>query len=203
MEITAAQKLVLNVGCGPARERALPAFFDGWKEIRVDLDPSVKPDVIADATDLSAFDAGSIGAIWSAHCIEHLYAHEVPRALAEFYRVLSDDGFACILVPDLQTIAQYAVSDRLHEVVYVAPVGPVTAHDILFGFGPALAQGQLSMAHRCGFTPTFMLKLLGDTPFAEVVLRRRVPSLELAAVARKKLSYDAVDREALLSQLKL
>lgn len=196
------ERLIVNVGCGPAGSGRLPAMFGDWRQVRVDVDPAVAPDVLAHASDLSAIATGSVTAIWSAHCIEHLYAHEVVRALAEFHRVLADDGFACIIVPDLQTIAQYIVSDKLHEVIYASPAGPVTAHDVLFGFGPAIAQGRTSMAHRCGFTPTVMLRRLNEATFAEIVLRRR-PSLELAAVARKRPSAHAAERDALLAELEL
>jgi hypothetical protein len=196
--------LLVNVGCGPKANTRLPAMFRDWRQVRVDLDPAVEPDIVASATDLSAIETGSVDAIWAAHCVEHLYWHEVARALAEFHRVLADDGFACIIVPDLQTIASYIVSDRLHEVIYESPAGPVTAHDILFGFGPALAQGQTTMAHRCGFTPTLLLQRFKDldSPFLEVVLRRR-PSLELAAVALKKQSTDPTYRDALLAALEI
>ena len=195
-------RLVVNVGSGPEGGGRVPAMFRDWRQVRVDVDPAVSPDVVASATDLSAFPSGSVGAIWSAHCVEHLFAHDAVRALGEFHRVLDDDGFACIIVPDLQTIAQYIVADRLHEVLYQSPAGPVTAHDVLFGFGPALAQGRASMAHRCGFTPTMMLRRLNEASFTEIVLRRR-PSLELAAVARKTASADAAARDALLAELEL
>src|SRR6266704_604265 len=87
--------------------------------------------------------------------------------------ILADDGFLCVIVPDLQTIAEYIASDRLHEVVYESPAGPVIAHDIVFGFGPHLAQGRIKMAHNCGFTPTLLLQKLREAPFAQIVLRRR------------------------------
>ena len=197
-----SSRLVVNVGCGPAGSGRVPAMFKDWHQIRVDVDPTVGPDVVASASDLSAFASGTVSAIWSAHCIEHLYAHEAVAALVEFNRVLADDGVACIIVPDLQTIAQFIVSDRLHEVLYQSPAGPVTAHDVLFGYGPALAQGRPSMAHRCGFTPTLMLRRLNEAAFTEIVLRRR-PSLEIAAVARKRPSADAAARDALLAELEL
>jgi hypothetical protein len=195
-------RLLVNVGCGPAGGGRLPAMFKTWREVRVDVDPEVAPDGVASATDLSAFAAGSVSAVSSAHCIEHLYAHDAVRALAEFHRILADDGFACVIVPDLQTIAQFIVSDRLHDRLYESPAGPVTAHDVLFGFGPAIAQGRASMAHRCGFTPSMMMQRLREAAFTEIVLRRR-PSLELAAVARKRPSADAAAREALLAELEL
>ena len=44
----------------------------------------------ADLTDLSPIADDSADAVWAAHCVEHLYEHEVPIALAEFRRVLRE-----------------------------------------------------------------------------------------------------------------
>ena len=195
-------KLLINLGSGPKGGAWLPAMFAGWREFRIDVDPDVAPDLVADITDLSGIPTGSADAVWSAHCVEHLYLHEVGRAIAEVHRILADDGFLCLMVPDLQSIAGYIVNDRLHEVIYQSPAGPVTAHDMLFGFTPALAQGRTSMAHNCGFTPSLLLQQLRESPFAEIVLRRRA-NHELAAVARKRAPADAAEREALLAALEL
>jgi predicted SAM-dependent methyltransferase len=195
-------KTVVNLGCGPRAAARLPVLFENWRELRVDVDPAMEPDVVADMTDLSAIESGSADALWSSHSIEHLYLHQVGQAIAEFYRILSDDGFACIIVPDLQTLANYIVADKLHEVVYQSQAGPITAHDIVFGLGGAIARGRVNMAHRCGFTPSLMLQQLRQAPFAEIVLRRR-PNMELAAVACKTRFADQPDREALLAALEL
>jgi SAM-dependent methyltransferase len=193
--------LLVNVGCGPVGSGHLPAMFDGWQHLRVDVDPQAAPDVIADIVDLSAISSESVDAVWAAHCVEHLYPHQVRPALAEFHRILNPNGFACIIVPDLQTIARYIVEDRLHEVIYRSPAGPVTAHDILFGFGPAVAAGRWRMAHHCGFTPTLMLQRLGEISFGETVLQRR-PNLELAAIVCRRPFTTAAERDALLTRLK-
>lgn len=199
---SAGAKVVVNVGCGPRDSGRLPTFFANWRSVRVDIDPAVDPDVLASASDLSAIPAGTADAVWSAHCLEHLYAHEAVQALAEFARILNSDGFACVIVPDLQATASYIAADKLHEVIYQSPAGAVTAHDVVFGFAPALAAGRTAMAHRSGFTPTMLLRRLNETAFSEVVIRRR-PSLELAAVARKTPSRDSVDRDRLLAALEL
>ena len=122
--------VVVDAGCGAVGNRNLPPLFDSWRHLRVDIDPSVQPDIVASIADLSAIPDGSVDAIYTSHCLEHLYAHDVPRAIAEFYRVLNTDGFACIIVPDLQSIADYIATDRLHETIYQSPAGPITAHDI-------------------------------------------------------------------------
>jgi len=177
-------------------------MFADWREVRVDVDAAVAPDILAHMTDLSAIESGTVDAVWSAHGIEHLYLFEVGKAIAEVYRILADDGFFCLIVPDLQAIAEYIANDRLHEVVYASPAGPVIAHDIVFGFGPSLAQGRSSMAHKCGFTPTLLLQKLQESRFAEIVLRRRV-NHELAAVGCKRASAGEAEREAFLAALEL
>jgi hypothetical protein len=195
-------RLLLNLGSGPKDSAWLPAMFSGWRELRVDSDPKSAPDLLADITDLSAIETGSVDAIWSAHCLEHLYLHQVAGAIAEMHRILTDDGFICVIVPDLQVLAEYIVNDKLHEVVYQSAAGPVTAHDIIFGYGPYLAQGLNGMAHRCGFTPSVLVRELQKSPFAEIILRRRTGA-ELAAVARKRPPASDAEREALLEALEL
>lgn len=194
--------VLLNAGCGPHDPSALPAYFQGWRQIRVDVNTDVEPDVVASITDLSAIGDETVDAVWSAHCVEHLFAHEVPVALAEFRRVLNPSGFACIIVPDVQAIAHWLASDRVHETVYESAVGPVTAHDILWGFGPAIARGETAMAHRCGFTPTLFLERLQAADFPEIALRRR-SNLELAALALRQTSGATARRESLMAELNL
>jgi SAM-dependent methyltransferase len=194
---------LVNVGCGPRDGRKLPDHFSNWRELRVDVDPAAQPDIVADLTDLSAIADASADAVWAAHCVEHLYEHQVRIALAEFRRVLRDDGFVCVIVPDLQTVAKFVAADRLHETLYESPAGPVSPHDIVFGFGAAIASGRTSMAHRCGFTPGMLQRCFRQLPFAEVLLRRRSAELELVAVARPLPARDDAERAALMTALGL
>jgi len=197
------ERVFLNAGCGPADTANLPAYFDGWRQMRVDSDPSVSPDVLADLTDLSPIPDATVDAVWAAHCVEHVYEHQVPRVLAEFRRVLRADGFAVVIVPDLQGLGLYLSEDRLHEPVYVSAAGPVTAHDMLFGYGAAIAGGRLSMAHRSGFTPGTLQRCFRALPFAEVLLRRRGPQMELVALARASAAPDDATRVGLMNALGL
>jgi SAM-dependent methyltransferase len=192
----------INAGCGSPENTRLPKFFRKWRQIRVDVDPAMEPDVVANIADLSAIPDGSADAVWAAHCMEHLFAHQVPAALAEFRRVLRKTGFACIVVPDLQAIARWIADDRLHETIYESAAGPITAHDMLWGFGRAIAVGNDAMAHHCGFTPTLFLECLKDAGFAEIVLRRK-SNLELVGLALPRISGGPKRREILLSGLGL
>jgi len=162
---------LLHIGCGPMRKAQTTRGFntEAWSEIRLDIDPSVSPDVTGTMTDMSAVPSGSVDAIFSSHNIEHLYPHEVPVALTEFLRVLSDDGFAVITCPDLKSVCALVAEDKLTEPAYVSPAGPISPIDILYGHRPPMARGNLYMAHRCGFTQKV---LDGDLdPFIEASLK--------------------------------
>lgn len=203
MSQTRPERVLVNVGCGPREADTLPAYFHAWRQLRVDVDASVQPDILADLTDLSPIPDASADAVWAAHCVEHLYAHQVALALAEFRRVLRDDGFVCVTVPDLQTVAHYVAADRLDEALYESAAGPVTPHDIIFGYGAAIAGGRTSMAHRCGFTPSMLERCFQQPQFGEVTVRRRVAQLELVAVARRLPARHDTERADLLSALGL
>jgi hypothetical protein len=198
-----SRRTFLDAGCGSLDPARLPQFFRKWRRIRVDVDPGMKPDMVANIADLSAIPDGAVEAVWAAHCVEHLFAHQVPRAFGEFRRVLCESGFACIIVPDLQAIAHWIATDRLHETIYQSPAGPVTSHDMVWGFGAAIARGKTAMAHHCGFTPTLFLQHLKEAGFAEIVLRRRTRSLELAALALRRPSANPKQRTSLMARLGL
>lgn len=177
----------LHVGCGPARQaQAGPGLRgEGWREIRFDIDPSVSPDLVGSMTDMSAVADGQVDAVYSSHNIEHLYAHEVPRALSEFWRVLKPDGFAVITCPDLQAVARLVANGHLTEPAYTSPLGPISPHDMLYGSSDALAMGKTYMAHRCGFTLDTLVASLQRAGFGSVAGVARSKEMDLWAVASK------------------
>ena len=171
-----SRRRVLNAGSGAYAARKLHPVFvrDTWQEIRIDIDPQAKPDMVASITDLrSSFAGQSFDAIWSSHTLEHLYAHEVPIALAEFRRVLKPDGFALITSPDLQMAASLILDHGLEYVAYTSPAGPITPLDILFGHSASIARGHHYMAHKTGFTSASLGQRFIDAGFATVIARRQ------------------------------
>ncbi len=181
-------KTFLHVGCGPKYKDRTTAGFNtpDWHELRFDIDQSVKPDLVGTMTNMSAVDTESVDAIFSSHNIEHLYPHDVPVALAEFKRVLKPDGFVVITCPDLQSVCALVAEDKLTEAAYTSPAGPIAPIDILYGFRRSMAQGNLYMAHRCGFTQKVLQATLQGAGFPVVVTMRRVgPHFDLWALASR------------------
>ena len=117
------------------------------------MDAAVGPDIVASMTDMHVVPDASVDAIYSSHNIEHLYPHDVPVAFAEFYRVLKPTGFLVLTCPDLQSICSLVVNDQLDTPAYTTQSGEgIAPLDILYGHRRAMAQGNLYMAHRTGFT---------------------------------------------------
>lgn len=164
------QKHFLNVGCGSAGPERLPECFqqDGWQQIRLDINAAVKPDIIADLTDLSAVATGSVDAVYSSHNIEHLYLHETATALAEMQRVVRPGGFLLVTLPDLQQVAQLVSEGKLTEEIYRSPVGSITALDMLYGHQASVAQGNTYMAHKSGFDQHSLSRALLNAGFHDV-----------------------------------
>jgi predicted SAM-dependent methyltransferase len=175
VEQTESLKRVLNAGSGPYNASKLHPVFasEAWQEIRIDIDPQSKPDLVASITDMrSSVAPQSFDAIWSSHTLEHLYAHEVPSALAEFKRVLKPDGFALITSPDLEAVASLILGSGLDKVAYTSPAGPITPLDMLFGHSASITRGQLYMAHKTGFTCASLGRYFVDAGFPIVLVKR-------------------------------
>jgi len=175
---------VLHVGCGAYAIGKLPRIFRaGWRETRLDIDPEVLPDFVASITDMRVISDGAFDAVFSSHNIEHLYPHEVPLALGEMHRVLKPAGFALIVLPDLQEVARHVAEGHLEDALYLSPMGPITAIDVMFGHRPSLASGNAFMAHRTGFTGETLGRALVNAGFAAAIVQRDVAAFCLTAVA--------------------
>jgi protein O-GlcNAc transferase len=169
-----SRKTVLHVGCGVADIRHLPAYFQKrWQEIRLDIDPDAHPDILGTALDMSAIPSNSVDAVYSSHTLEHLYAHELPLALAEMKRVLKPDGIMVATVPDLQAAARMIAEDRLFETAYQSPSGPITPFDMVYSYRGFVSRDRPYMAHHGGFTLTTLIDAVKGAGFAAVTGKRR------------------------------
>ncbi len=164
------RKIVLHVGCGMPEPESLDPRFRGseWHELRLDIDPSVAPDILGTIVDMTAVPDESVDGVWSSHNVEHVYAHEVPSVLAEFRRVLRRGGIALVSVPDLQRVAKLIGGGELERPFYQSDAGGITPLDVLYGHGASIAGGNVYMAHRTGFSARTLRQKLLDAGFVGV-----------------------------------
>jgi hypothetical protein len=178
-------KRVLNVG-GNDRNIKLPALYDGWSSVLLDIDPRGKPDVLCDARELVRLPAAQYDAVYCSHNLEHYYRHDVAKVLAGFLHVMKDDAFAHIRVPDLGELMQVVAEKKLDidDVLYTAPAGPITVRDVIYGYGVEIERsGHDYYAHKTGFTRKSLIAVLRKAGFTHVYTG--VGNLEIAAFAFK------------------
>ena len=182
-------KKFLHVGCGGNyKDRTTRTFAsEDWQEVRLDVDESAKPDIIASVLDLGVIDSESFDAIYSSHNIEHVYAHEVSVMLKEFLRVLNDDGFFVVTCPNLIPVARLIAEDKLTEPAYNSPAGPISPLDILHGHGASIKRGNEFMAHKTGFSPKSLNAALLEAVFRRTAIATRDAQnlMDIWAVATK------------------
>lgn len=195
--------LLLHVGSGLKRKAQTTPEFNRpeWSEIRLDIDPGVEPDVSGTMTDMAAVESASVDAIFSSHNIEHLYPHEVPLALKEFKRVLKPEGYVVITCPDLQSVCALVAQNKLTDPAYTSPAGPIAPLDMLYGYRPAMAHGNLFMAHRCGFTRDVLAGTMKAAGFRGTVVTARPQYFDLWAVSTQAKWTDAELTQTLMRHL--
>lgn len=179
-------KRVLNVG-GNSKKIAIPAVFDGWEHLLLDIDPRCAPDVLCDARELGDMPAGQYDAIYCSHNLEHYYRHDVKKVLAGFMHVLRGDGFVFIRVPDMMEVMRFLVEEKgdIDDVLYQSSVGPITAQDVFYGLGSEIENsGQDFYAHKTGFSEASLDAALHRAGFVHVA--SQCSNLEIIAFGFKQ-----------------
>lgn len=186
------KKTVLYVGCGTDHVLGKHGFDpEHWQELRLDIDPGVKPDIVGNMMDMSEIKDNSVEAVYSSHNIEHLYPHEVPIALGEFLRVLTPDGMLLLSCPDIQPVCAAVAANKLSEPLYYTASGlPITPIDVLYGCRLFMLNGNSFMAHHCGFTAKVLLSSINSAKFGSAVVVADNKSYALYAVATKQKMPD-------------
>jgi GT2 family glycosyltransferase len=195
----ASAKRVLNVG-GGSKGVALPPHFQNWEHLLLDIDPRSGADLVCDARALrEAAEAAAFDAVYCSHNLEHYYRHDVDKVLQGFLHALNARGFAEIRVPDIGELIKLLAKNEMdiEQEVYQANVGSITAHDMIYGYGPEIeASGRDFYAHKTGFTADSLVRALRSNGFGEIYFAAPLAMLELHAFAFKTAA-DAAQRAAL------
>lgn len=159
---------ILLAGAG---EEGPQWIAQGWSVVRLDIDPRTQPDIVGDMTNLG--DVGPFDAISCNNALEHLYPHEVARALSEFYRVLAPGGRAIVQVPDLEDVRP--TEDAIPE------IGLSGLH--LYYGDPSLIEEFPYMAHHSGFVADSLRSVMEKAGFK--VTTKRLSCHQLLGIGEK------------------
>ena len=165
-------KKVLNVG-GNSKAIPLPPQYADFEHVLLDIDEKVSPDILCDARELNTLEAGQFDAVYCSHNLEHYYRHEVPKVLKGFLHVLKPEGFAHIIVPNIQEAMKYVVTRNLDidDVLGISPRGPITLHDMLYGYTVELERSnQEFFAHKTGFSQKSLAAAVEKAGFKMIFL---------------------------------
>ncbi len=176
---------VLNVG-GNNKNIPLPAQYNGWEHVLLDIDPRGKPDIVCDARELLTLPGSQYDSIYCSHNLEHYYRHDALKVLKGFFHLLKDDGFLFARVPDMnevfRTISQKGLD--IDDFLYQSPAGPIAVLDVIYGLGVEIERsGNEFFAHKTGFTKKSLTAILQRAGFAWIFAGEA--NLEVVAFAFK------------------
>lgn len=172
-------KSVLNVGGAPG---TLPPNYNGWKQVSLDIDPEVRPDIVADARYMSKVK-DKFDAVYCSHNIEHYEEEDVPKVLRNINRVLNPNGSVVIRTPDLTVVKNHLKKGgKESDLAYQSPAGPITYGDMLTGHKAQIEDNEF-MKHKTMFTKSKLRKALADAGFRDVKVN--TGNFELMAVGVK------------------
>ena len=135
----------LHLGCGAINH---PAF------INIDARPAPHLHYISRIDRLKPFADETVDLIYASHCLEHFPYAQVPRILAEWFRVLKKNGILRLSVPDFDLLLRiYAECGNDLNVIMGALMG---GQDYRYNF------------HFCSFTHRSLETLLKNAGFKEV-----------------------------------
>ena len=102
--------LCLNVGCHDIHLK---------NYVNIDLDPSMKPDLLVDATRLlEYFQENSVDHIYCGHFLEHFSLEQAQGLVNDFYRLLKPYCSLHLVVPDHTKCSDFPIEQK--EVIVLA-----------------------------------------------------------------------------------
>jgi predicted SAM-dependent methyltransferase len=177
---------VLNIG-GGSKSIALPRPLDEFEHVLLDIEDGPDVDIVLDVRylDLNSEYEDRFGAVYISHNLEHFYAHEVPHVLRQAAFALAPGGTLYLRVPNLSFVGRrLAVGADLDEVAYDSEAGPITLHDMVYGYGRAIEDlKQDHWAHKTGFTVGTLRAALEKAGFTDLLVVESYDGWEVHARA--------------------
>jgi len=184
-------KKVLHVGCGKLTKDSLPEIYKDYDEVRLDIDPEVRPHFCCSITKMDLVKDDKYDSVYSQHNLEHLHPFDIIIALTEMKRVLNDNGFVFIKVPDIEIVAEYILKGQINNTVYESPAGPITPLDMIYGYKYFTHKNPF-MAHQCAFTLDSLICALKKAGFTQVTGRRIGFDLEVIGTKTDKININEI-----------
>jgi predicted SAM-dependent methyltransferase len=187
------KKIVVSIGYFSAASGRSNANFPAniWHEVRVDCDATLNADIVAEPFALSMIADNSVDGVFIGHVLQRFNFDEAAMILREALRILKDSGIIIATVPDMQLAATYLANDELEAAVYHAPVGGITAIDMMFGFQKAIKNGEKMRQHLSGFTANSLGMFVREVGFCNLKVIRQPNDL---LVLGYKLPYNHPER---------
>jgi SAM-dependent methyltransferase len=188
LQLAADTPCVLNVG-GGSKSIRIPAHYNGWQHLLLDVDPGGGVDLVCDARELLSQPSSLFDAVYCSHNLEHYYRHDALRVLRGFLHVLKPDGFAEIRVPDIRLVMRAMLEQSLDidDVLYQSGASPILVRDVIYGWHVEIERtGRDFYAHKTGFTARSLAAILEYAGFAQVVSVPAIGVYEARALAFKQ-----------------
>lgn len=185
------QKKLLNVGGGT---KDIPINLQGseaYEHHLLDIVPGEGVDIVMDARKLQDADElrDAYDLVYCSHNLEHYTAWEGSEVLAGFHNVLTPNGYAYIIIPDVQQalLAMFLKGENLTSVAYDSPGGPIRYLDIIYGH-EAQAEMNEFMRHKTAFTEQSLAELCVSAGFEpeNVYTHRVLSTFEIHCVAARR-----------------
>lgn len=149
-EVKVGTKKIIDLGCG---ENEVSYTTDEGPVLRVDVREDANPDYRCDLRKLP-FATGEFDIVFSSHTLEHFGRQEISDVMAEWCRILKEDGEMRLVLPNIKWAAQHILNDEID----------VHVLNVLYG-----AQTYDTNFHKIGFIPQTIEQLLAANGFKKFV----------------------------------
>jgi ubiquinone/menaquinone biosynthesis C-methylase UbiE len=123
----------------------------GFKTVDLHSGPTV--DIVANISDLSMIESGTVDEIYASHCLEHFPHPQTPAVLKEWRRVLKVGASCWISVPDFDAAVRLYLKEGMGDFI----------RNLLWG-----DQGYDLAYHYTGFTYPTLAALLVNAGFQDI-----------------------------------